>query len=242
MTPPRLPKNVQALVPNIYWIDGNGSNLYLCVEETGLTLIDAGVPNRAELVFDLIHCLNFKKSDLKQILVTHADYDHVGSLADIQRQTNCAVYASRESNEYLKIGASPKHLPKIMQWIVDRFFPYDLVNQEAINLFKDGDILPFLGGLHVIYTPGHTPDHYAFFSPSLGVMFSGDVLNTRKGPLHTSSDRISADPKMVIRSARKILNYSPAVIACGHGIPLSDHSSDQIMKFYNQLRQKEAAL
>ena len=174
--------------------------------------------------------------------MTHADLDHVGSLAAIQKETDCVVYASAATAVHLKNGTFPEHLPRLMQFIVDRFFRYETVAETAVRLFSDGDSLPFLGGLEVLATPGHTPDHHAFFSSLTGVMFSGDALNTRKGALQASPDRVSADLAQVIQSVRKILNRNPAVIACGHGPPAVDHSSSQVMKLFNQLRKKEASL
>ena len=48
--------------PDIYWIDGDGSNLFLFIEaENGLTLVDCGFPKRAGLVFEIIAALGFQK-------------------------------------------------------------------------------------------------------------------------------------------------------------------------------------
>lgn len=237
-----MQKRVLRLTASLYWIDGRGSNMFLCIEPDGLTLVDTGFPKRETLIFEAIASLGYTRHDLKQIIITHADVDHVGSLAAIQRATGCPVYASEETADYLKSGKCPKHLPWLMQTVVDRFYQYDIVDSASLNLVKDGDTLPIFGGLEAIASPGHTPDHHAFYSARHGVMFTGDVLNTRKGPLHTSEDRISVDPQQVIESARRILSYSPAIIACGHGKPLTDHSASQLMAFFNALRQKEANL
>lgn len=233
---------IRQLTEVLYWIDGRGSNMFLCVEPDGLTLVDAGFPKREMLILEGIAALGYTRRDLKRVVITHADVDHVGSLAAVQRATGCRVYASEETAEYLQTGRSPEHLPWLMQRVVDRLYQFDIVDGAAIHTVKDGETLPVFGGLETIASPGHTSDHHAFFSGQHGVMFTGDVINTRKGPLHTSEDRISINPRQVIRSARRILSYSPAIIACGHGAPLTDHSAGQLMSFYNELRQKEAKL
>ena len=43
--------------------------------------------------------------------------------------------------------------------------------------------------------------------------------------------------KKPTRSAIKVMELAPAIFACGHGVPLSDHEMGDIMKFFNQLRQ-----
>ncbi len=102
----------------------------------------------------------------------------------------------------------------------------------------DGDVLPLLGGLHVLATPGHTPDHFSFYSPTLGVLFAGDALNTRNGRLQATPPSITADPDAARRSALRLLALAPAVIACGHGKPFIGHSADDVMSLFNELRQE----
>jgi glyoxylase-like metal-dependent hydrolase (beta-lactamase superfamily II) len=72
--------------PNVHRIDGRASNLYLCQDEDGLTLIDSGLPERRHLVFDAIKRLRRHPSALVRILATHADLDHAGSATHVQAQ------------------------------------------------------------------------------------------------------------------------------------------------------------
>lgn len=235
-------KKVEEISPNVYWINGGSSNLYLCVEEAGLTLVDTGMSGREKLVFEVVSGLGYQSSDIKQILVTHADPDHVGSLAPIQRRSGAVVYASEATAVHLINGTMPKHLPSPIQFIAERFMSIKPIDKSVIKTVTDGDTLPILGGLSVVATPGHTADHHSFFSRLSGVLFSGDALHTRNGPIRPSSDFISADRRQVIQSARRLLTHSPAVVASGHGRPSTDHSSDDLMRLYNQFRVKEANL
>ncbi|MEM7332320.1 MAG: MBL fold metallo-hydrolase [Chloroflexota bacterium] len=235
-------RKAKEISPNIYWINGGSSNLYLAVEEEGLTLFDCGVANRAVLVFEIMAQLGYQPHDLKQVVVTHADPDHVGSLASIQKQSGCKVFAGQETAKFLKQGVMPKHLPSLFQWLAEQFVSIEVVDMNAVNLVADGDNLPILGGLRVIATPGHTPDHLAYFSPVTGILFCGDAVHTRRGPIRPSSDFISHNPKQVILSARKLLNLSPAVFASGHGTPSTTHTSEDLMMLYGALHKKEAKL
>ncbi|NKQ34169.1 MAG: MBL fold metallo-hydrolase [Chloroflexi bacterium] len=224
------------LSPNLHWLDGGASNLYLIVEEEGLTLVDAGVPKRQQLVLDTIEQINRSPSELTRIVVTHADVDHVGSLAAIQSATGAKIYASAATAEFLVQGKSPKHLPWHMQFVVDKFLRYKPVSADLIETVQEGDILPVLGGLTVMAAPGHTPDHHAFFCPSAGVLFAGDALNTRDGRINPSPPRVTADQEAAAQSAIRLLELAPATIACGHGRPSSSHSADDLMAVFNQLR------
>jgi glyoxylase-like metal-dependent hydrolase (beta-lactamase superfamily II) len=224
------------ILPNVHWLDGGASNLYLCVDEDGLTLVDTGMPKRLGLVFDAIQEIGRQPSDLARILITHADIDHAGSAAAIQEQTDATLYAGPETAELLVKGKSPQHMPWLIQFFIDRFVSYRAIPANSIGIFQDGEELPVLGGLQVLATPGHTHDHYSFYSPAAGILFAGDALNTRDDRLRSTPKRITADGEAAIHSAIRLIQLSPAVIACGHGTPMSEHSSDDLMNLFNELR------
>jgi glyoxylase-like metal-dependent hydrolase (beta-lactamase superfamily II) len=225
--------------PDVFLIRGKASNFYLCVAEDGLTLIDAGMPKEQQSLFDLLDQLGHQPSQLIRILITHADIDHAGSLAAIQSATGATVYASEQAAIYLREGKSPDHLPRLMQWFSNTFFKYQPVPTSCIKILSDGDELPVLGGLEALATPGHTADHFSFYSASRGILFAGDALNTRNGRIQRTPKRITADEGMANLSAIGLLKLTPATVACGHGDPLSNHTVDDLMAFFNELRQSE---
>ncbi len=227
------------IAPGIYWIDGGGANFYLCEESEGLTLIDTGMPKRQHFVLQLMDELGYAPEDLKQILITHADLDHAGSLAAIQSETGAVVYAGAETAVYLTTGSTPKHLPRIIDFVIRRIMGgIRPISSAIIKSFSEGDTLPFLGGLQMLATPGHTMDHFSFYCPAKGVLFAGDALNTRNGRLQSTPPFITADQEAAAQSAIRLLELAPATIACGHGKPLSNHGMDTLMKLFNQLRQQ----
>lgn len=224
------------ILPNFYWIEAKGSNLYLCVDKDGLTLVDCGMPKREAFVWQAVTEIGHRPQDLKRILLTHADIDHVGSAAAIQAQTGAQVYASKETAELIKNGQSPQHMPWLAQLIMDRFRRYQSMPTATIERLVDGDVLPCLGGMHVMATPGHTKDHYSFYSPTTGVLLAGDALNTRNGRLQRTPKRTTADELAANRSAIRLIELAPAVIACGHGEPMQNHSTKELMGLFKTLR------
>jgi len=229
---------VTEIAPNVHWIETSRSNFYLIVESPHIALIDTGVPKKQSLVFDLLRQLGYRPTDLSHILVTHADIDHVGSLAALQAASGAKVLAGAKSAELIVRGKYPRHLPVVMQWIVDTFVKYESVDEANISTFQDDDTLPFLGGLQVLASPGHTSDHFSFFSPASGVLFAGDALNTQNGRINLTPSLITADKTAARHSGIRLLQLSPAVIACGHGTPSTTHSSDDLMALFNILRQE----
>jgi glyoxylase-like metal-dependent hydrolase (beta-lactamase superfamily II) len=222
--------------PNIVWLDGGSSNLYLCEDEDGLTLVDTGLPGREDLVFDAVNNLGREQSSLVRILITHADADHAGSAAYIQEQTGALVYASSPTAELLRTAKAPKHLPTLLHWLLDLRRRYEAVPESAISICQDREVLPVLGGLRVMATPGHSHDHHAFYSPTTGVLFAGDALTTRGDRLGLLPQIMTGDIDAARRSAITLLGVAPAIFACGHGSPMSSHSSDDLMNLLNTLR------
>lgn len=226
-----------SVVPHVYRLEAGYVNLYLCEEAGGLTLIDSGTPKNQDVVWAALAELGRQRSDLKRILITHADIDHAGSAAAIQAETGAMVYAGSETAVLLQKGKSPQHMPWLVQFFLNTFMGFPPLPSEAIRVVQDGDVLTIAGGLQVLATPGHTLDHHSFYSPAQGVLFAGDALNTRDGRLQSTPKRITADQEAARRSAIRLLELAPAAIACGHGAPSSAHSGDDLMALFNQLRQ-----
>jgi glyoxylase-like metal-dependent hydrolase (beta-lactamase superfamily II) len=225
------------IVPGVYRIAAGYVNLYLVAEDDGLTLIDTGMPRSQNLVWETIAGIGRQRSELTRIVMTHADLDHAGSLAAIQSETGAKVYAGEETAVLLQNGKSPQHLPWPMQIMSNLFFRYKAIPADVIERVKEGDVLPVLEGLQVLATPGHTMDHHSFFNPNRGVLFAGDALNTNTGSLQSSPLRITADNEAAKRSAIRLLELTAATIACGHGDPAQNFSSEDLMELFNQLRQ-----
>ena len=70
--------------------------------------------------------------------------------------------------------------------------------------------------MQVIHTPGHAPGAVCFYSPDLGVVFTGDTL-FNGGPGATG--RSFSDHDVIVRSITERLLTLPAdtVVKTGHG-------------------------
>jgi glyoxylase-like metal-dependent hydrolase (beta-lactamase superfamily II) len=202
--------------PRLQQIDAGG-NVYICLDDDGLTLLDSGMPRRARTVLNGVAALGYAPADVKRILVTHADIDHVGSLAALQEATGAALFAGAATRDLLVAGRQPRHLPWLAHAVSSLFFRARRLPAGAITVVAPGDRLPVLDEVEVLATPGHTLDHISFFSPSTGILLAGDALNARGDRLQCSPKNISADWQAARRSALQLLDRRPAYFACGHG-------------------------
>ena len=215
------------IATGIYLIPARGGNFYLAATESDCIVVDAGMPGRAEMLFGVMGQLGWPLTAISHVLITHADIDHVGSLAAIVAASGATVIAAAPTAEHIQAGTMPKHMPAPIQFVIERFMRYDAVSAAQIDLCATGETLPFLGGLEVIATPGHTADHHAFYAPAADFLFAGDALETRNA--------VGVPPKMIawnyetaVRSAKKLLELTPAAIACGHGLPSTSHTAAEL--------------
>jgi glyoxylase-like metal-dependent hydrolase (beta-lactamase superfamily II) len=117
---------------------------------------------------------------------------------------------------------------------LSRFMPYrarDLAGR--IESIPSGE-LPGLSGWQWLETPGHSPGHISFFRRSDGVLLAGDAfattnmdlwtgLLTRRKELARAGTPFNTDWDATQRSVEKLAALRPAVVACGHGVPMNDN-------------------
>jgi len=223
------------LLPNLFWIEGRASNIFLWRDEGGLIMVDTGMPGDANKIITYMADNGLQSENVLAVLITHADIDHAGGAAELSVAYDAPVYASEATAHYLAKGKSPKHLPGFMQFISDRFFGYRPVSRDRIHVIDDGLVLPELEAWQALATPGHCADHFSYFSPVYGILFAGDALNCRGSALGLSAKRITADQSLAAQSARKLLKLTPAVFACGHGRPSVHHDDADVMMLFQQL-------
>lgn len=217
---------------NLHQLKGY-ANAYLYEDETGWVLVDTGMPRAFDPV-SYLATLGHPASALKHIVITHADIDHIGGLRRIQEATGATVYIGQKSAELLQKSKFPVHIP-LVDTLLSKFVRLAPPPATCIRIVADGDVLPLLGGLTVIDTPGHTADHCAFFSATTGILFAGDAVVSANNKLTAGGKLISQDVAQAKQSAIILASLTPAIFACGHGTPFA-HSMDDLMGLLHALR------
>jgi glyoxylase-like metal-dependent hydrolase (beta-lactamase superfamily II) len=81
----------------------------------------------------------------------------------------------------------------------------------------DGQVLPVLGGLRVVATPGHTPGHISLYAPAVGVLFVGDSLVSERDGLRPSRGANTWDEAQALESVRLQAALGAHVVCPAHG-------------------------
>jgi metallo-beta-lactamase class B len=132
----------------IHYVGTSELGVYLITTSAGHLLIDGGLPESAPLLERSIRQLGFKVEDIKVLLITQAHFDHVGSLAALQKASGGNVMVMHGDAALVQAGGRGDYLFGDSQP-----FPAAKVGR----VLRDGDTVS-LGGitLTAVLTPGHT--------------------------------------------------------------------------------------
>ena len=213
---------MREVIADVYQLPNSFVNLYLILDSDGLTLIDTGLQKSgAAVVLASLEQLGRKPSDLKRILITHADPDHIGSVAALKAISGASVMIGRGDAPAMARGEAARPPNNaIVKFIFGLMMPKRAPVQVAdVQLTDDAVIPEVLGGLQVVFSPGHTAGHVAFYSPRDKILFAGDAL-TGGRKLGWGRGPFTLDYAQGLLSVRKFEALHPTTVCCGHGDPV----------------------
>lgn len=171
----------------------------------GVVLIDAGwnTDEAYGALVDGLGVAGYEITDVKGVLVTHIHPDHYG-LAGRVRETSGAWIAlhpadARLLHDRYDDDAIESLVQKERRLLVRSGVPELTLDELAgasmmirhmvtmakpDRLVEDGDRLDLHGwDLQALWTPGHSPGHLCFVSPSRRILFSGDHVLAKITPI-----------------------------------------------------------
>ena len=174
---------------------GSGNNTYL-IAESGVSaaLIDAGVGESAHLV-DLQSALGARRLDA--VFVTHGHRDHASGAP--------AIAAAHPEATFSKLPWPDEDAQFDVPW----------------RTLQDGDLVHAGGAaLTTLHTPGHSPDHLAFWHQPSATIFTGDlVVQGSSVMIHWSR---GGDLGQYMASLERLLALEPRRLLPAHGPVIDD--------------------
>jgi len=210
---------MQEFLPGVYRLNNTFVNLFLAKHADGFTLFDAGLARSGPaLVLRSIAKLGGQPADLKRIFITHTDIDHTGGAAELKAKTGARIFASRIEAAAMAEGTTSRMVGGAAAVFTAPFkliFPTPAV--PADEIVADEQMLPFLGGIRALLTPGHTPGHTSYFMPALNLLIAGDSLNATSGALAFKPAPVHWNYEAGKASVAKEAATGAQIIGCGHG-------------------------
>ncbi|GAB6086745.1 MBL fold metallo-hydrolase [Alkaliphilus crotonatoxidans] len=199
-------------------------------DEKEMILVDCGYPNFLNLIEREAVNKGIDIKRLTKIIITHHDFDHMGSLAAFKRKyPDIKVLASFDDEKY--ISGVMKSLRLQQAEIIyhslsqkekehAKDFHSMLQSVEPCNVdicLKDKDFLDCCGGVEIISTPGHMPGHISIYVRDSKTLIAGDAVVIDKGVLAVPFPEYTIDIKEAKRTIKKLINYEIEKIICYHG-------------------------
>ena len=175
------------ITENVYAVEAaRGSYVYALRQGDATSLIDTSMSGRARRIAAELQAQGL--SEVRRILLTHHDVDHIGNVALLQKKYGCDVYISALDLPYVQGVKKREGMKRLLSTLFKAALP------ERMQTLPQGDI----AGIHIIPAPGHTPGHTCFLFED--VLFVGDLLISRDGVLHKSYRRLAWDMQQLIDS------------------------------------------
>lgn len=212
---------------NFYMIENSSDGSWV--------LVDAGLKTSGEKIKKMAAKLFGDKKPLC-IILTHAHFDHVGSLEALIDEWKVPAYAHYLEIPYLTGKSSyPPPDPTVgggLMSLASFAYPNSPINiWNKIEILPEDGVLPNLPEWRYLHTPGHAPGHISIFREDDGVLIAGDAFVTTNQESAISVmfqlKKISGPPKYFTydwaqakQSVKTLMKLEPEVVATGHGKPM----------------------
>ena len=218
------------LAPSLHRIGSDLVNVYLIAGDTGVTIVDAGLPGQWDELEPELAAMGRSLADVRAVILTHGDTDHIGFAERIRRDHGVPILAHEEDAARAR-GEVKKEIKwgKVKVGPLLRFLWYSgrrggmsITPVADVGTFADGQVLDLPGAPIVIHIPGHTPGSVAFHVPSVDAVFVGDAMTTGHvltGAMGPQPAPFTIDPEQALASMGRLGDLSATWVLPGHGPP-----------------------
>jgi glyoxylase-like metal-dependent hydrolase (beta-lactamase superfamily II) len=181
------------------------------VNERPATLIDAGLAGSSGRIAGALAARGRSLSDVTRVICTHGHPDHAGGARELaELGIEILIHPADAEAMRTDLRTALRNPSR------GRFFASMTPELPSYTPINDRDVLPILGGLEVIHTPGHTPGSVCLYGARDRVLFVGDVLQRRFGRVSFASALFSDDYASAKRTLKRLATLDVEVIMFGH--------------------------
>ncbi|MGG3556718.1 MBL fold metallo-hydrolase [Peribacillus frigoritolerans] len=207
----------------------NHINPSLIISKNELTLVDTGYPNFLPFIENEISKNGYDMKNLKNIIITHYDIDHIGSLYDFKaKYPHINMIASEVESKYISGEMKSERLVQAEEMLENmpiqeiefgKWFIQQLKNLKHVSIDEkvhDGDWI-LDNECRVIATPGHTSGHISLYFPRLKSVIAGDAAVIENHELLIANPHFCLNVEKAEQSLRKIKDLKAENYYCYHG-------------------------
>jgi len=173
------------------------ANIYFYTKDGYTIMIDAGY--NYDRLAEKMQWLNINPKQIKEILVTHQDTDHVGAIEKGSDElfSDATIYIGKVENEYLE-----GHKHRKVFWGLTTLPQVVIDNQKV--LIEDGQVF-YIGNIKVeaILVPGHTWGHLVYLIDD-SYLFTGDTIWFGADGGYAFLNTLAEDRKLQCQSLQRL--------------------------------------
>jgi len=216
-----------------------GINRCYLVQEDGIIMIDGGPPNKSAAFQERVRQLPIHPNDIRLIILTHGDFDHVGSARDIKLLTgaNITIHENDKLNFENSIYNFPpgtsswgRFLRSVLNPILKITLKFQGGKSDIVLGNSDYPLNDFGINGNIVYTPGHTKGSVSVLLES-GDAFVGCLAHNnlpfRFGP---GLPIFAEDIEQVKESWKSLIQRGARMIYPAHGNPFHVDVIKNILK------------
>jgi len=218
-------------LPIVFEFNGQTNTIFpsLIIANDELTLVDTGYPNFLPLIEREITKKGYEMKYLKNIIITHYDDDHIGSLYDFKEKYPwITIIASEVESTYISGAMKSERLVQaeavldnmpLEQLEFGKWFIKQLKDLKHVTIdqkVSDGDMI-LQNECRVVATPGHTSGHISLYFPKLNSVITGDAAANENQGLVIANPHFCLNMDNAKHSLRKIQNLQADSYYCYHG-------------------------
>jgi glyoxylase-like metal-dependent hydrolase (beta-lactamase superfamily II) len=197
------------ITENVFQLEAAKRSHVFLVRTEEAFLIDTGMPGLSEKILEEIRSLGIDPGDVRMILLTHHDVDHIGNAKRLQEATGAKLWAPSEDIPYI-IGEKRRHGVKHLIETVVR------PRKPAVTGIYSAD-WPY-SDIHVLHAPGHTPGHTIF--QVRDIVFTGDLFKFIHGRFELFPEFMNWNQNEAIKSLSMLKNLEFEWLCPSHGSPV----------------------
>ncbi|SIS06967.1 Glyoxylase, beta-lactamase superfamily II [Peribacillus simplex] len=207
----------------------NYINPSLIILKNELTLVDTGYPNFLPLIeYEMIKN-GYEMKNLKNIIITHYDIDHIGSLFEFkEKYPSINIIASEVESKFISGEMKSERLVQAEGMLENmpneeiefgKWFIQQLKKLKHVSIdekVQDGDLI-LDNECRVVATPGHTSGHISLYFPSLKSLISGDAAVKENHELGIANPQFCLNVEEAEQSLSMIKDLKADSYYCYHG-------------------------
>ena len=173
------------------------ANIYFYTKDGQTIMIDAGY--NYDRLAEKMQWLDISPKDIKDILITHQDTDHVGAIEKGSNELfkEATIYIGRIENEYLEGKITRK-----VFWGLHKLPKVQIDNKKV--LIEDGQVF-YIGNIKIeaILVPGHTWGHLVYLIDD-AYLFTGDIIWFGADGGYAFLNNLAEDRKLQVKSLKRL--------------------------------------